>query len=222
MNASDIHEALSLLPDDLVLATDNLRRAPKQRTILRRQLVPLAACLAVLLSAAMVFYTLPFMGGSAKYDSVAQAPAAAMPMDGLTADAKMEAAQDAPAENDVMATAPLARDEDYHHAFAEEAQATESTGALGGCGNTQVTITLEGQEYSISGSDAIAVTDILVNLDYDPNAVCRCVAPITVDTELLTDIQLNLEKGFARCEKGQANLTEEQAQFLQQIVDALP
>lgn len=221
MNASDIHEALSLLPDDLVLATDNLRRAPKQRTILRRQLVPLAACLAVLLSAAMVFYTLPFMGGSANYDRVSQAPAEAMPMDALTTDAKMEAAQDAPAENGVMAAAPPAPAEDYRHTFAEEAQVSKSTGALGGCGNTQVTITLDGQEYTISGSDAIAVKDILANLPYDPDAVCRCMAPVTVDTEILTEIHLNLEKGFARCEQGQADLTEAQAQVLQGIVDAL-
>jgi putative NADPH-quinone reductase len=51
--------------------------------------------------------------------------------------------------------------------------------------------------------------------------VCRCMAEFIVDTEKLSGIHVNLTQGFARCEKGQAALTEEQARILQEIIDRL-
>ena len=41
------------------------------------------------------------------------------------------------------------------------------------------------------------------------------------DTETLTGIRLDTAQGFARCELGQAALTEEQARILQDIIDNL-
>jgi len=67
----------------------------------------------------------------------------------------------------------------------------------------------------------VMITDIFAWLDYDPDAVCRCMAEFTVDTEILTGIQVNLTEGFARCEKGQAALTEEQVQTIHAIVGRL-
>jgi len=91
----------------------------------------------------------------------------------------------------------------------------------GYCGNMMTTIYLNGAVYSFAGSDSVAVTDILINLDYDPDAVCRCMAEFTVDTETLTGIQISLDQSFARCERGQAALTEEQVKILQEITENL-
>ena len=110
---------------------------------------------------------------------------------------------------------------DHSHRFAEAEETVEDP-VTGYCGNTQVVIDVAGERHTVSGRDAIAVTDILINLDYDPDQVCRCMTDITVDTETLTGIRINLTEGFARCERGQAALTEEQARTLREILDRLP
>ena len=46
-----------------------------------------------------------------------------------------------------------------------------------------------GESFDIAGSDSIAITDILANLNYDPNKVCRCMAAFTVDIEFMENIQ---------------------------------
>jgi hypothetical protein len=47
------------------------------------------------------------------------------------------------------------------------------------------------------------------------------MAAFTVDIEFMENIQVHLGEAFARCEKGQADLTEEQAQTIQDIIDGL-
>ena len=44
---------------------------------------------------------------------------------------------------------------------------------------------------------------------------------ITVDTETLTGIQVNLTEAFARCESGQAALSETQVNTIRTIVEGL-
>lgn len=231
MTAHDLHDALSLLPGDLITATDRLRTAPKPKVIHWKRWVSLAACLVLVLSVTMVFgrELLPAMGGSGKCESAPQAPAAMAPaVAGDTVEAPAAEApaapQDAPAEDISSVTTDEKGVEeelyiDHSHRFAEETDITVNSHAY--CGNMTVTIDVEGERFTISGSDAIAVTDILIWLDYDPDAVCRCMTDIIVDTETLTGIRLNLVQGFARCEKGQAALTEEQTKTLQEIIDKL-
>ena len=70
--------------------------------------------------------------------------------------------------------------------------------------------------------DSVALTDILTNqLAYDPDLICRCIAPITVETELGGPYYVNLEESFARCDAGQAALTETQCQRIRQILENL-
>lgn len=93
---------------------------------------------------------------------------------------------------------------------------------VGYCGNIVTTVKLDGREYSFMYDDSVALTDILTNqLTYDPNRVCRCITDITVETELGGPYYVNLQESFARCEQGQATLTEKQIQTIQDILSRL-
>lgn len=224
MTVHDLHDALTLLPGDLITATDRVRTAQKPKVIHWRRWVSLAAVLVLVLGSSLVFAgeLMPAMGG-AKMESAAEAPAAAAPMEnavtGDTASAEEPAAADSAAQSSNEKAAEEEIRIDHSHQFAEESDRTVNSHSY--CGNMEVTIDVAGERFTISGSDAVKVTDILVNLDYDPDAVCRCMTDITVDTETLTGIQLNTAEGFARCEKGQAALTEKQAAVLQEVIDSL-
>ena len=87
------------------------------------------------------------------------------------------------------------------------------------CGNTMTTIILDGKEYTFMGSDSVNLTDILINLKYDPMKVCGCIPEFTVKTEFGEPYGVNLTLGYARCEEGQANLTVEQIKLIQKILD---
>lgn len=113
-----------------------------------------------------------------------------------------------------------AAEADYTHALASEPLTVEDP-VSGYCGNTVTTVYLEGEEYSFWGSDSVTLTDILINLDYDPGKLCDCAVEFTVDTEFATGYGVNLGEGFARCEDGQAELTLEQLETIQGIVEEL-
>lgn len=245
MTAENLHDALNLLPADLIRATDQLRTAPKPKVIPWRRWVSLAAVLALVVGTTFVFRKtiLPGMGGAS--DAAAQAPAAMAPEMkeyDMEAAAEEAAPQEAPAadtaadstaENGPAAGAsssfkpgesqePIAGETiciDHSHRFAEETEEEEST--VGYCGNMMTNVYLNGIEHTFAGSDSVTITDILIHLDYDPDTVCRCAAEFTVDTEMLAGIEVNLTLGFARCDKGQAALTETQAAAIQEIIDSL-
>lgn len=233
MTVHDLHDALTLLPSDLVTATDKLRNSAGRKVIQWRRWLSLAACLVLVLSVTLVFGRgiLPGMGGSSK-DAVTQAPAAAAPMENgkLTpteapAAAEPAAPQEAPAADSALSgiTEENAAEEelyiDHSHQFAQAR--TEDRPAVGYCGNMLTTVYLDEMNFTLAGGDSVTLTDMLINLDYDPDEVCRCAAEFTVDTEMLTGIEVNLTEGFARCEKGQAALTEAQAKTIQEIIDKL-
>lgn len=90
--------------------------------------------------------------------------------------------------------------------------------ALGYCGNTQTTLYIQNQPHTLMYDHAVILTDLLVNLNYDPMAVCRCMAEYKIDTELGKAYQINLTQGFVRCEKGQAALTQEQIDMIAEII----
>jgi hypothetical protein len=70
------------------------------------------------------------------------------------------------------------------------------------------------------GSDSVNLTDILINLKYDPMRVCRCAPEFTVKTEFGEPYGVNLAQGYARCEEGQADLTEEQIEKIREILNS--
>lgn len=104
------------------------------------------------------------------------------------------------------------------HAPAAESQ-TVADPVTGYCGNTITTVNLDGETYSFWGSDSVMLTDILINLDYAPGAVCRCLPEFTVDTEFGSGYGVNLTETYARCEAGQAPLTVEQAEAIRGILE---
>ena len=239
MTAQDLHDALNLLPSDLITAADRVRTASAPKAVRWRKWVSLAAVLALVMGTTLVFQrNIGFdslKGASAAPESAMQQAPAAAPMAPAPVEDEAdemipeEPAAEAPKEsaNTTNSTA-MGGDEkameeelmiDHSHRFAEGGEEGRSTGAY--CGNMLTTVYLEEMNFTLAGRDSVTITDILANLDYDPDAVCRCVAEFTVDTELLSSIHVNLTQGFARCEKGQAALTEEQAQILQDIIDSL-
>ena len=108
---------------------------------------------------------------------------------------------------------------DLHLRMSAIRHETVDDPVTGYCGNTITTIILEDKEYTFMGSDSVNLTDILINLKYDPMKICRCIPEFTVKTEFGEPYGVNLTLGYARCEEGQANLTVEQINLIQKILD---
>lgn len=230
MTAEKLQDAITLLPGDLVTATDRLRTVPRARVFYWKPVLATAACFILLLSAGFVFRRTNLMG--TKTESAAAAPMAPAIMESqVTADGAVpelfveEAAPETPMEigGGAITEVPAAENGlcvDHSHRFAEAKKEAEKIPS-GYCGNLAVRIVLNGEQHDLYGADADAATNILRSLDYDPNTVCRCMAEFTVDLETLAGIEVNLKEAFARCKKGQAALTEEQVAIFQEIIENL-
>ena len=108
--------------------------------------------------------------------------------------------------------------DDHNHQVAATAQTVDDP-VTGYCGNTWTRLHIDGKEYSFMYGYSVTLTDILVNLDYDPMRVCRCRPEYTVDTEFGIGYGINLAAGYARCDKGQADLTQEQIDTIAEIIE---
>ena len=108
--------------------------------------------------------------------------------------------------------------EEHTHQTASEPQMVDDP-VSGYCGNTQTTLYIDGEAYTFMYDESVTLTDILINLDYDPNKVCRCATEYTVDTEFGKDYGINLSEGYARCEKGQTDLTAGQLDQIRSIIE---
>lgn len=78
---------------------------------------------------------------------------------------------------------------------------------------SKLTVTAESENYE-------TLKEILLNLDYSPHRVCRCLPQYKLETDF-GEFGIHLSEGYARCEDGQAKLTADQIQTLRQIIDAL-
>lgn len=108
--------------------------------------------------------------------------------------------------------------DDHSHTLAEQPQTVDDP-VTGYCGNTTTTIVLDDKEYTFMGSDSVNLTDILINLKYDPMRVCRCAPEFTVKTEFGEPYGVNLNQGYGRCEEGQTDLTVDQIDLIQKILN---
>lgn len=208
MTADKLHEALNLLPGDLIAETDALRCRPIKTWAHGHRWAAIAACLAVVLFAGAVFGISTLRTG--KSDSVV-----------MTMQAQETcAAAEAPvaADRDSLEAASGA-DTGRTHAPTEEMAQRDAVN--GDYGNTAVTVYIGGEAHTIWGSDAIALTDILENLPYDPEKICNCITEYTVDTESAQSYEINLTERCVRSADGQADLTEAQAQTIREIVERL-
>lgn len=110
-------------------------------------------------------------------------------------------------------------DSSHLHTPAKSAQ-TVSEPISCYCGNTQTTIYFDnGKKYTFMYGESVTMTDILVNLDYDKTKLCKCLPEYTVDTEFGKDYGINLTSGYARFDKGQADLTIEQIEKFKKIIE---
>lgn len=106
----------------------------------------------------------------------------------------------------------------HSHTLAEEPQIVDDP-ISGYCGNMMTTIHLNGKDYTFMGSDSVNLTDILINLKYDPEMLCDCVSEFSVETESGEEYSVNLSEGYARCADGQADLTPDQVETIQEILN---
>lgn len=112
---------------------------------------------------------------------------------------------------------------DHRHALSETDHTLEHDPVYY-CGNTVTTISREtwlgGEPWEASfwGSDSVALTDLLLHLDYSGD-ICRCLPEYSVDTEFGTGYGINLTEGYVRHDGGQVSLTAEQAEEIRGILD---
>ena len=106
----------------------------------------------------------------------------------------------------------------HSHSPVNEAQTVDEP-VSGYFGNTQTTIHFDNDKsYTFMSGNSVTMTDILVNLKYDKNKLCKCLPEYKVDTEFGIGYGINLTEGYARCDKGQADLTREQIDKLKEII----
>ncbi len=90
--------------------------------------------------------------------------------------------------------------------------------------STASTLTVEqnGTTHTLSGVNAKALLTLLESLDYDPQNLCKCLPSTTVTCTDGTTYGIDLgETPYVRlftAPQAQANLTEEQAKTLQQLL----
>ena len=77
-----------------------------------------------------------------------------------------------------------------------------------------------GEAYTLSAADTDAVLTVLMGLDYHPAKVCKCLPQYRIETEF-GNFGIHLTEGYARCEKGQAALTREQMEIIENILNSL-
>ena len=106
----------------------------------------------------------------------------------------------------------------HAHSIATDAQTIEDP-FVGYCGNTWTVLHIGDKEYAFMFGHSVTLTDILINLDYDPDKLCKCLPEYTVDTEFALGYGINLTQGYARCDKGQADLTQEQIDQITEIIE---
>lgn len=78
-------------------------------------------------------------------------------------------------------------------------------------------ILVRGEEHSISDEDAQIIWNILKKLDYNPHRVCRCLPKCQFEMKSKS-YGLHFGEGYARCDKGQARLSQEQLQVIREIL----
>ena len=96
---------------------------------------------------------------------------------------------------------------------------------IGYCGNTITKVSPEprtsGEDWKASfwGSDSVALTDLLLYLDYQ-EGICRCLPEYMVETEFSEEpYGISLTEGYARHGDSQVDLTQEQMELIREILD---
>ncbi len=112
----------------------------------------------------------------------------------------------------------ILQNKDHEHSVAKVAQTVKNP-ITGYCGNTMTTIYFDSDEkFTFMSGNSVVMTDILANLDYKKEKICKCLPQYRIDTEFGTNYGINIAEGFVRCDKGQAELTQNQIDELKEII----
>lgn len=172
MTADKFHDAITLLPVDLVAQVDQKRMAPRPKNLRLQRYAAMAASLAIILCS------------------------------GLWCLTRLNPREEAAVCDFAMAPMSLERSE---------------TAMAGAAGDISVSAVVEGTDYPLTQEEAYQVWELLTSLSYDANALCNCIAPITLTVNSIDTYALNLEEGYIRSNVGQASLTTEQRNLLLEI-----
>ena len=195
MTGQELFYALSFVDERYIAEADTARL---KAGIPWKKVLSVAACLCILIAGA---YSLNRMGLTHK----TAAPEAAAPPQ---ATATMESVQEMP-----EAAPPMIED-----SLAEPAlDPDEIYGPT-----VEVSVRIDGQSYLLETKDGMDLLNLLKDQAYDVNQICRCTVEFTVVTEFGVEYHINLKEGFARCEQGQAFLSNEDMQNIQAILEELP
>ena len=82
-----------------------------------------------------------------------------------------------------------------------------------------VAVVVAGETHPVAGEDAFAAAAFLSKLEYSPAKVCKCLPQFRVITDS-GEYGIHLGEGYARCDRGQARLTQEQMNILQSLLYA--
>ncbi len=87
------------------------------------------------------------------------------------------------------------------------------------CGNTMTTVYFaDNKKFTFMGGNSVTLTDILRTLKYD-KPICKCLPEYTVDTEFGLEYGINLSEKYVRYNGSQAEITDEQAKQISDIIE---
>ncbi len=247
MTVENLHDAIGQLPSDLIAQADQ-RRSRKRKPIPWQRCGAMAACFCLLIGLGVFCSRLFAPKGSTEAAQDVSMESVMMQENMMGAAKENRTAEDAPTAEileeeaapreegpfttgDTGDAAPMetvAAGENFASAASGSHAHTPQDPELcidhtsgGWCGNMTAEIHMDGADYSLSGTDAVTLTDILYFLPYSEENLCRCMAEFTVNTEMGSGYEINLTEYFVRHQGGQASLTEEDAQQIQSILDTL-
>lgn len=212
MTSETLHDAITLLPADLITEADKRRSAPRS-TIHWQRYAAMAACCAVVMAGSMWCLQLLNRGGAK--EAAAEVPAA---MQSVTDEA---APEEMPAE-----AAPRADAAAPESAAGEAVPETSICADSNQSGNTgcyqmaipEVSVSGDCDARILTSEERVALSQLLSSLTYRPEDVCECIAEITVTVNGEEKFFINLDEGFVRGPLGQAKLTQAQIDTLRELL----
>jgi len=212
MTSETLHDAITLLPTDLITEADKKRSAPRA-PIRWQRYAAMAACCALVMAGSMWCLQILSRGGAK--EAAAEVPAAMQ----ITID---EAApEEMPAEAAPKAEA-AAPESAAGEAVPETSICTDSNqSADTGCyGTTIPEVTISGacESRILTSDERLTLSRLLSGLTYRTEDVCECIAEITVTVNGEEKFFINLDEGFVRGPQGQAKLTQTQTETLRELL----
>lgn len=203
MTAEKLHDAITLLPADLIAQVD-LKRSASRPPLRWQRYAAMAACFGLICFSGLWCVSHLRLGAKESSYDMAMAPMAAQAPEVGTPDAAE--ADELVRSQSTMETSPAA------------GKSATGAGAMDKTSLPALTVSRDGIAYPLNPEAQETTWNILTSLAYDPETICNCIAPITIEVEGEAQYEINLEEGFVRCAQGQASLTQEQLDALTTIL----